>query len=107
MWPLGKLSKATPTPKGEYKQFCADGYCEADARIRLRHSVANSHERRRGPHEVTIIKLTADEGSVRAFAANCLFIYPGGYYCEEYGPEIETLMDFTGTRDAHGRAVSI
>jgi hypothetical protein len=21
MWPLGKLSKASPTPKGEYKQF--------------------------------------------------------------------------------------
>jgi hypothetical protein len=55
---------------------------------------------------VTIIGVTADDGFVRGNRSQ-LFVYPGGNYCEERGPENATLMDSTGTRDAHGRGVSM
>jgi hypothetical protein len=58
-----------------------------------------------GSHEVTIIRITADNGLVRGNRSQ-LFVYPGGNYCEEHAPENATLMDSTGTRDAHSRAES-
>jgi hypothetical protein len=65
IWPLGELSKALPTLNGEYKQVFADGHREADASIRLLHSVANSYERWKGSQEVTIIRISANNGFVR------------------------------------------
>jgi hypothetical protein len=84
----------------------ADGNREADASIRLRHSVANSHERRRGSHEVTIVRKTADNGFARG-NSNQPCVYPGGNYGEDHGLENATLMDSTGTRDTHSRVMRI
>jgi hypothetical protein len=105
IWPLGKFSKASPTPKGEYKQLLRM-VTMADASVRLRHSVANSHDIRKGSQEVTIVTLTAHNGHVRGNRSQ-LFAYPKGIYCEKHGPENTTLMDSTGTHDTHSRAVSI
>jgi hypothetical protein len=105
MWPLGKLSKASPTPRGEYNSL-ADSHCGADASICLRHNVANSHEGHTGSQDVTIVRITADNGFVRGNRSQ-LLVYPRGKYCEEYGPGNATLMDATGTRDTHSRAMSI
>jgi hypothetical protein len=55
---------------------------------------------------VTIIRITANNGFVRGNSSQ-VFAYPGGNYCEEHCPDNATLMDSTGTRDAHGPAVSI
>jgi hypothetical protein len=74
MWPLSKLSKVSLTPKGEYKQFFADDYREADASIRLPHCVVNSHEKRRGSQEVTIVRIAANNGFVRGNRSQ-LFLY--------------------------------
>jgi hypothetical protein len=62
MWPLGiTYRKHYRHPKGDTNSFCGwlpDG-------IRLWHSVADSHERRRVSQEVTIKIKIADNGFVR------------------------------------------
>jgi hypothetical protein len=63
-------------------------------------------ERRRGSMEVTIVGITTDNGFVRGNRSQ-LLVYPLGNYCEDYSPENATLMDSTGTRDTHSRAMSI
>jgi hypothetical protein len=94
------------TPKVEYKHFFADGYREADASIRLRHSVANGHERRRGSQKMIIVTKTVDHGFVWGNRSQ-LLVYAGGNYYKEHGPENATLMHVTGTRDTHSRVISI
>jgi hypothetical protein len=104
---IGKLSKASPRPKREYKQFLRMVIVMptlAYASSGIVSPIATGDAG--GSEEVTIVKKTAHNGFVRGSRSQ-LFVYPGGSYCEEHDPENATMMDSTGTRDAHGRAVSI
>jgi hypothetical protein len=72
MWPLGKLSKASPTPEEENTQF----WRMVTVRPTLAYASGIASPiatRRRGSHEVTIIQITADNGFVMAIAAKCLY----------------------------------
>jgi hypothetical protein len=99
------IESITDTRRGMQAVF-ADGNRESDVSIRRRHSLANSHERRRGSQEVTIVRTSANYGFVRSNRSQ-LCVYPRGNYCKEYVSENGTLMDASGSRNTHSRDISI
>jgi hypothetical protein len=58
-----------------------------------------------GGQEVSIVIISANNGFIRGDRSQ-LVVYPRGSNSEEHGADNATLMDSTGTRDTHPRAIS-